>query len=140
MIRYTDTVDEVTTEQIQNFFVGWPNPPTPETHLRLLTNSDEIILAIDDHTGEVVGFITALTDHVLTAYISFLEVLPTYQHQGIGHELVKRMVTRLRRLYAIDLLCDAELQPFYASLGMQPATGMMLRRYVYQSVVDQKDG
>ncbi len=133
MIRYAHSVEEITTEHIQGFFVGWPHPPSPETHLRLLTNSDEIVLAIDDCTGDVVGFITALTDHVLTAYISFLEVLPAYRHQGIGHELVERMLARLRHLYAVDLLCDAELQTFYESLGMQAATGMMLRRYAHQS-------
>ena len=33
----------------------------------------------------------------------------------------------------VDLLCDAELQGFYARLGMRPASGMMLRNYERQS-------
>ena len=77
--------------QLQDFFVGWPNPPSPEKHRELLGKSDFCLLAIDETTTMVVGFITAITDHVLSAYIPLLEVLPSYQGQGIGTELVRRM-------------------------------------------------
>jgi ribosomal protein S18 acetylase RimI-like enzyme len=133
MITYTDTLDHITAEKLHGFFVGWPEPPTPETHLRLLANSSAIELAVDDQTGQVVGFITALSDGVLAASIPLLEVLPAYQDQGIGSELVRRMIDQLGGLYAIDLMCDAELQPFYARFGMRPYTGMILRNYENQS-------
>ena len=105
----------------------------PVTFLELLKNSDEIILAIDEHTGKVAGFITALTDRTLSAYIPFLEVLPAYQGQGVGKELVRRMLERLSDLYAVDLLCDPELQSFYEGLGMRRAYGMMIRNYDRQA-------
>jgi ribosomal protein S18 acetylase RimI-like enzyme len=133
MIVYTDSVEGIAAENLQDFFVGWPNPPSPETHLRLLGNSDHVVLAVDDVTGNVVGFITAITDDVLSAYIPLLEVLPDYQRRGIGRELVRRMLEKLVPLYAVDLLCEKELQPFYARFGMQPASGMMLRDYERQS-------
>ena len=133
MIDYTDMVDGLSPDQLGGFFVGWPNPPSAKTHLRLLKNSDAIVLAVDTATTQVVGFITAHTDQVLTAYIPLLEVLPTYQGQGIGQSLVRRMLVRLRSYYAIDLLCDPELQPFYAKLGMRPAVGMAVRNYEYQA-------
>jgi len=84
MIRYVYTSEGITPEQLQEFFEGWPDPPSPETHLRLLTNSDEVVLAVDDDSGAVVGFITAISDRVLSAYIPFLEVLPEYRGRGIG--------------------------------------------------------
>jgi ribosomal protein S18 acetylase RimI-like enzyme len=118
---------------LEGFFEGWPNPPTPETHLRLLEQSDEVILAVDGVSGEVVGFITAISDGVLAAYIPLLEVRPAYRGQGIGTALVRRMLDRLDDLYMVDLLCDPALQPFYAALGMRPATGMMVRNYEQQS-------
>ena len=133
MIRYADTCEQITSNQLKGFFEGWLNPPSPETHLQLLENSDESILAIDDDSGTVIGFITAITDHVLSAYIPLLEVLPEYRGSGIGKELVRRMLDQFSGLYMIDLLCDPELQSFYASLGMRPATGMMVRNYEYQS-------
>lgn len=133
MIRYQETVEGISAENLQGFFVDWPNPPNPTTHLKLLQKSDHIVLAIDEATGHVIGFITAITDHVLTAYIPLLEVLPAYKGQGIGSQLVKQMQRQLRHLYAIDLLCDLDVQPFYARLGMIPATGMLTRNYTNQS-------
>lgn len=133
MIRYTDTIEGITVDMLEGFFEGWPNPPTPETHLRLLEQSDEVILAVDGTSGEVVGFITAISDGVLAAYIPLLEVRPAYRGQGIGTALVRRMLDRLDDLYMVDLLCDPALQPFYAALGMRPATGMMVRNYEQQS-------
>ena len=133
MIRYTETIEGITPDMLEGFFEGWPNPPSPEMHLRLLRQSDAVVLAVDGASGEVVGFITAITDGVLAAYIPLLEVRPAYRGRGIGTALVRRMLDRLDDLYMVDLLCDPELQPFYAALGMRPATGMMLRHYEHQS-------
>lgn len=133
MVVYTGSVDGIAPEHLHGFFVGWPNPPSSETHLRLLRDSAHVVLAIDDATGNVVGFVTAISDGVLSAYIPLLEVLPSYQNYGIGGELVRRMLERLRSLYMIDLLCDPELQPWYARFGMQPATGMLVRNYERQA-------
>ncbi len=81
----------------------------------------------------MVGFINAISDGVLSAYIPLLEVLPAYQGQGIGTELARRMLDKLRDLYMIDLLCDADLQPFYARLGMRPYTAMLFRNFDRQN-------
>lgn len=133
MIAYVDTLDGITPNRLGGFFVGWPNPPSPDAHLRLLAGSDHVVLAVDEETDRIVGFVTAITDGVLAAYIPLLEVLPEYQGRGVGTELTRRMVARLESLYMVDLLCDAELQPFYARLGMVPAEGMYLRNYDRQS-------
>lgn len=133
MIEYLDSAEDITPAQLNGFFVGWPNPPTPDVHLRLLRKSDAVVLAMDTATGQVAGFITAITDGVLAAYIPFLEVLPAYQHQGIGQTLVRRILERLQDLYMVDLLCDADVQPFYRQLGMHPAVGMCARNFNRQS-------
>jgi ribosomal protein S18 acetylase RimI-like enzyme len=133
MITYSDSLDGVTPEQLRGgFFVGWPNPPSAETHFEILRNSALMVLArIDD--GTVVGYITAISDGISCAYIPHLEVLPTYQGQGIGTELVRHMVDRLRHLYMVDLVCDPTVQPFYERLGMRPVVGMVLRNYDRQA-------
>jgi len=131
MIKYQDDLKGVTAGRLGGFFVGWPNPPKPAAHLKLLKGSDLAVLAVNG--GRVVGFITAITDGVLAAYIPFLEVLPEYQGRGIGGQLVKRMLRRLGKAYMVDLLCDKELQQFYKKFKMFPATGMMLRNYANQS-------
>ena len=135
MIRYTTSLDEIEPRHLQGFFVdwGWPSHPSPETHLLILQRSSERVLALDTSTGNVVGYITAITDGVLSAYIPLLEVLQDWQGQGIGSQLVQRMLARLDGFYMIDLLCDANLQPFYAKHGMQRTTGMLVRNYTRQT-------
>lgn len=133
MIIYQDGVDGVTEELLVGFFVGWPNPPTPAVHLRLLRGSQHCVLARDGVGGPVVGFVNAVGDGVLSAYIPLLEVLPAYQGRGIGTALMARMLEQLRGFYMVDLLCDPELQPYYERLGMRPASGMLLRNYDRQS-------
>ncbi len=133
MIKYVHSAQGIEVKQLQGFFEGWPNPPSTETFLRILAESDEVVLAVDEESEKAVGFITAITDGVLSAYVPFLEVLPTFQKKGVGSELVRRMLARLKDFYMIDLTCDPDKQPFYASLGMKPATGMMIRNYERQS-------
>ena len=133
MITYLDSLTDVTADQLGGgYFVGWPNPPSPTNHMRLLAHSDAIVLA-RSADKRVVGFITAITDGVSCAYIPHLEVLPAYHGQGIGSALVSRMLAELEHLYMIDLLCDVEVQPLYARLGMRPATGMLMRNYERQA-------
>ena len=132
MVAYTTSLAGVTAEHLRGgFFEGWPNPPTPDTHLRILRGSSQVVLAWD--AGQVVGFINALSDGVLTAYLPLLEVLPSYRGQGIGGELVRRMVAELGPIYAIDLLCDELLVPYYQRLGMVAVRGMVIRNYDLQS-------
>jgi ribosomal protein S18 acetylase RimI-like enzyme len=134
MVEYLESLDGITADHLRGgFFAGWPNPPSPETHLRLLLGSDVVFLARDDDSGAVVGFITAITDGVLAAYIPFLEVLPAWQARGIGAELARRMLSRLSGVYMVDLLCDPELQPWYGRFGMLPAAGVCVRNYSRQS-------
>ncbi|MDI9641120.1 GNAT family N-acetyltransferase [Kamptonema cortianum] len=126
MVRYTDKIDGLEASQLAGFFDGWPVQPSPEMHLRMLRGSDYVVLALDG--DQVVGFVTAITDGVLSAYIPFLEVLPDYRRQGIGKELIRLILMKLEDYYMIDLTCDPELRSFYVSMGMSAHTAMCLRR------------
>jgi predicted N-acetyltransferase YhbS len=57
-----------------------------------------------------------------------LEVLPEYQKQGIGSELIRKMLEILKGMSAIDLMCDENVQPFYERFGMKKLSGMGIRR------------
>ena len=48
-------------------------------------------------------------------------------------EPLTALLDRLRSLYAVDLMCDPDVQPFYERLGMRRATGMMVRHYDRQA-------
>lgn len=132
MIRYTESTDGLERREMRGFFVGWKSSPSAETLLRILDGSNERILAIDEGTGCLVGFITALSDGVLTANIPLLEVLPEYQGDGIGSELVRRMLDKLDGYYMVDLVCDENVKPFYERLGFRGLSAMCVRRFEYQ--------
>ncbi len=133
MITYTQSLDEISAAQLTGFFVGWPNPPSPGKLLEILSGSAYIVLAIDTRSGQVIGFINAVSDRILAAYIPLLEVLPTYQDRGISTRLMTLMKKTLSDLYIVDLVCDKDLQPFYSQFGMKPMTAMMIRNYDKQS-------
>ena len=132
-MSYRTDLENVTPDKLAGFFVGWPNPPSPETHLRILQGSSHVVLAWEEN--RVIGFVTAISDGVLSAYVPLLEVLPSHQKRGIGQELMRRMLEMLDGLYMVDLLCDNDLQPFYEKLGMRRSQGMMVRNYAWQSEV-----
>lgn len=132
---YRNTLDGISPDMLRGFFVGWPNPPHADTHLKLLENSSKVVIALDNKTNQVIGFITAISDDVLSAYIPFLEVLPEYKSKGIGKELVSRMLKELENIYMVDLCCDDELVPYYEKFNMIKSNGMILRNYHMQSGV-----
>lgn len=132
MITWRTDAHDLRPAQLEGgFFEGWPAPPTPETHLRLLRGSQAVVLALEG--DEVVGFVTAVGDGVLCAYVPLLEVLPGWRGRGVGQELVRRLLHELRHLYMVDLVCDPELVAFYERFGLRAGTAMMLRRYDRQS-------
>lgn len=133
MVQYTDSATDLDEAAVTGLFGYWGNPPAAVDILRILRGSDHVVLAVDDESGRVIGYITAITDGVSAAYIPHLEVRREWQGQGIGSELARRMLATLSHLYMIDLICDEDLQPFYARLGFRPWTGMILRNYARQA-------
>ncbi|MBD7938598.1 MULTISPECIES: GNAT family N-acetyltransferase [Cytobacillus] len=130
---YTSNLQDITIDRLSGFFVGWGNYPQPDTHLYLMQNSYKAIVAIDETNERVVGFITAISDGVISAYIPLLEVRPDYQQQGIGETLVKMMLQELSDIYMIDLSCDDDLIPYYERFAMKKGNSMIIRNYERQS-------
>jgi ribosomal protein S18 acetylase RimI-like enzyme len=135
---YKNSLDGISSDMLKGFFVDWPNSPNPQTHLKLLQNSSKVVIALDDHTNQVVGFITAISDGILSAYIPFLEVLPEYKNKDIGKELVKQMLKELDDIYMVDLCCDDDLVPYYEKFGMIKSNGMLVRNYRMQSGISNE--
>ena len=127
MVTYQDDLDGVTETMLDGFFEGWPSPLSAAAHLRLLAGSDFVALARDE--DRVVGFVTAITDGVLSAYIPLLEVLLSHRGQGIGSTLIERLLVRLSDLYMVDVVCDDDVVPFYERLGFVKGVSMMRRNY-----------
>lgn len=129
-MEYITSVQEISPDQLQGFCVGWRQPLTPTQLHQILENSSYLVLALDQETNRVIGFVNALSDEVNFAFIPMLEVLPPYQKRGIGSELVLRLLAHLGHITCIDLMCDADMQPFYERFGMLRSQGMVIRKYL----------
>jgi hypothetical protein len=86
-IRYMSSLDGIEPNQLRGFFAGWPNPPSPETHLRILRGSQHLVLAVDDTSGRVVGFVTALTDGVCRPTCPCLKSFPSTEGTALARSL-----------------------------------------------------
>ena len=136
-MRYQDNLNGISPSMLQGFFVGWANKPSSEKLFASLEHSQYVIIAVEsDH---IIGFVNALTDSELSAYIPFLEVLPSFQNKGIGKNLLNRMLAILnQKYYMIDIVCDETLVKYYNKFGFKKHTAMIRRNYELLSNLPRK--
>ena len=65
MTEYQTNLQGITPQQLEGFFIGWPDPPSPATHLRILEGSAYVVLALEG--DQIIGFVSAISDGVLSA-------------------------------------------------------------------------
>lgn len=130
MIQYITNLDAISPENLEGFFVGWRAPLTREQHFEILKNSSYFVVALDTEAARAVGFVNALSDGVNFAFLPMLEVLPEYQHKGIGSMLMEKLLELLQCIQCVDLTCDVDMQTFYERFGMLKSHGMVIRRYL----------
>jgi GNAT superfamily N-acetyltransferase len=125
VITLTEDLSGLTADDLDPFFVGWPDPPSLERRLEVLRAATHTVLALDE--GRTVGFLTVISDRTFAAYLPLLEVVPTHQGQGIGTRLVQRALELTRNLYMVDVVCDPDVAGFYTRLGLRPLSAMAQR-------------
>ena len=91
--------------------------------LRAISKSDLVISAWNGE--ELVGLIRAVTDEETVAYIQDILVFPAYNKQGVGSQLMRRMLAELKGIRQIVLMTDQgeaslPLHDWYRSFGFKP--------------------
>ncbi|MEQ1822669.1 MAG: GNAT family N-acetyltransferase [Fimbriimonadaceae bacterium] len=127
-ITYREFTSDLAASSLDGFCEGWAKPLSGEQLHTVFSSSYVVFLALDSE-GSVLGFVQAISDGVLSAYIPLLEVRPNVQRQGIGRELMRLALDRLSALYMVDLCCDMELTDYYTKIGMVPVRGMCKRNF-----------
>ncbi len=132
MIEYQLYSNKLSKVEIADgFFENWPKYPDKDKHREILLNSYKSIVAID--ANEIIGFITIISDGVLSAYMPLLEVIPKYRNKGIGEKLVQLAIEEMKDIYMLDLSCDDNLVTFYKKFGMYKTNAMVIRNYHAQT-------
>jgi ribosomal protein S18 acetylase RimI-like enzyme len=80
-------------ENVRQFLcdMGWQHRVSnPEKFIEMLKNTSRTVVAVD--STRIVGFARALCDEVSNGYISMVAVADSRRGQGIGRELVRRLI------------------------------------------------
>ncbi len=97
----------------------WSSAKLPDTLLAALANSHCVISAW--HGEKLVGLGNAISDGHLVVYYPHLLVLPEYQGQGIGKQIMARMRERYESFHMQMLTADGQVIDFYQKLGFKRA-------------------
>ena len=112
--------------------VGWTNYTNqPQMLEQALSHSLTTYLARDGE--EIVGLVRLVGDGFSSVFVQDLIVLPSYQRQGIGSNLMKEALADYKDVYQIQLVTEETEKTlgFYRSLGFETlssfqCTGMIL--------------
>ena len=100
--------------------VGWTNYTNqPEMLEQALSHSLAVYMALDGDA--VVGLIRLIGDGFSSVFVQDLIVLPTYQRQGIGSNLMKEALADYNDAYQVQLATEQTEKNlgFYRSLGFE---------------------
>ena len=88
---------------------------------RMCNQSWYAIYAFDEK--QLVGMGRVISDGVITGVVCGLSVLPSYQSEGIGKEMVNRIIHHCEQNRVIpQLMCVESLEPYYENFGFKKFT------------------
>ena len=120
MIGYK-TNDAISFEEILPLYeaVGWSNYTSNPTMLQNALEHSLFLISARDEDGKLVGFLRAVGDGYSILYIQDIIVLPEYQRQGIGTQLLRQTLKYFNEVYQMILTTDSELKTiaFYEDNG-----------------------
>lgn len=109
--------------------VGWD--ARKEQLEKILGRTYLAVACFDDN--DLVGIIDVISDGIDDALIRNLVIHPEYQGKGIGHELLIKVLDRLKsnRIKTINVLFESELTEFYRKAGFRIVSG---------GIIDNEEG
>ena len=121
MIKFTKE-SSVSIDDVLHLYqaVGWTNYTNqPQMLEQALSHSLTTYLARDGE--EIVGLVRLVGDGFSSVFVQDLIVLPSYQRQGIGSNLMKESLSDYKDAYQIQLATEQTEKNlgFYRSLGFE---------------------
>ncbi|HFU4449924.1 TPA: N-acetyltransferase family protein [Streptococcus suis] len=112
--------------------VGWTNYTDRPTMLQKALKHSLFVLAAFDG-DRLVGLLRAVGDGYSIIFIQDILVLPAYQRQGIGRNLLEQAITHFPGIYQLHLLTDNtdKTRSFYEALGFTAVDSLDCVAYTY---------
>ncbi len=129
LFRELKTVTEAEFTALAELYreAGWVAPEEDSQFIRRVTAGSTVFIAVYDRE-RIIGMGRAISDGVSDAYIQDIAVLKAYRHQGIGGEIVRRIVAALeaQKIDWIALVGEPGTESFYRALGFTAKPGFTL--------------
>ncbi|WNO77810.1 GNAT family N-acetyltransferase [Streptococcus suis] len=112
--------------------VGWTNYTDRPTMLQKALEHSLLVLATFDG-DRLVGLLRAVGDGHSIVFIQDILVLPTYQRQGIGRQLLEQAIAYFPGIYQLHLLTDntEKTRSFYEAIGFTAVDSLDCVAYTY---------
>lgn len=120
MIEYkieNDLSVEEFKEVLINSTLGERRPVAEPDRLHQMLQHGNLIITAREN-GKLIGVSRSITDFAFCTYLSDLAVDKTYQHQGIGKELIRQTKLATPKAKLILLSAPAAIN-YYPKIGMQ---------------------
>ncbi|HFI0002929.1 TPA: GNAT family N-acetyltransferase [Streptococcus suis] len=112
--------------------VGWTGYSShPEMLEKALEHSLLVLAAVDG--DRLVGLLRAVGDGYSIIFIQDILVLPAYQRQEIGRNLLEQAISHFPGIYQLHLLTDnaEKTRSFYEALGFTAVDSLGCVAYTY---------
>ena len=115
-------------EQLQMLFrqTDWADDRSSDGIQKML---DATYVVLGAWEGDrLIGFVRTITDGIYRALIDDLVVEESRRGRGIGSELMKRLIERLREMEIeeVFLRCGGDVVPFYQRHGFEKTRGVVM--------------
>jgi GNAT superfamily N-acetyltransferase len=107
--------------------VGWSRPANEE-ELREVLEAGPAVGAWDGQ--RLVGFVRALSDGHLAAYVEDVMVHQDYRRSGVGDLIMSRLLREIKRSANVSLFCERPVARFYERNGFRATSYVLMQRSV----------
>lgn len=107
----------LTSKELEDLFlsVEWSSGHYPDKLAIAMQHYETVFTAWDG--DKLVGLVSAMDDHIMTAYVHYLLVRPEYQGKGIGKQLIDKVKDKYRDYLRIVLNSYNKECGFYERCG-----------------------
>jgi GNAT superfamily N-acetyltransferase len=104
--------------------VGWSRPTTDHDLAEVLKQGP----AVAAWDGErLVGFVRALSDGHLAAYVEDVMVHVGCRGSGVGEKILSRLLEEVGNAANVSLFCEPPVAPFYEKVGFQRTSYVLMQ-------------